>query len=273
MNNLDQFLNIKELEKWKRFALRKELSKREGRQTKLPGFYDLVYVSKSQKSVVDPLSGDKSLAIYTSMPNEGKYEGHMFGEFVYSHCQKTKITSILIDPYISSFQNIAFTAFSEVVFAPIKDEFTGQYLICEPAEAKALFALNPKDLKRFGVELVFYMLTNRDLPDSYPEREAILQNKIEELAFLAPRVPVAKGSGSFIAAILNLEHPMEESAFMRTYKTYESYMDLVFVNSNLEMRSGEFERIDYDGDQIDNILTPLVAWQLKKKKGTERNFF
>lgn len=154
----------------------------------------------------------------------------------------------------------------EVLFAPQFDEFTCKYLLTDPDDAKALLAINPDDEKRFGIEIVYYMLTNSGLPEEGEDRATGLIEKVEELAFKAPRVPLSRGSGSFMAVLLNLENEIEERAFIRDYSTFDYYSDLVFVTSSLKLWTGKLEEIHFNGEKIDTIFAPLIKWQQGKKK-------
>ena len=94
----------------------------------------------------------------------------------------------------------------------------------------------------------------------------ILKDKIEELAFKAPRIPLKRGSGSFLSVLLNFENDIEERAFIRDYSTFDSYSDIVFVTSTLKMWTGKLEEIHFNGEKIDTIFAPLIKWQQGKMK-------
>lgn len=154
----------------------------------------------------------------------------------------------------------------EVLFTPMFDSFTQKYLLTDPNEAKALLALSPNDQERFGIELCFYMLTSRTWPEDRESREELLQNKLEEMVFMLARIPMKRGSGTFLVVILNLENQWEESAFIRDYKTFDPYSDIVFVTSSLKMMTGKLEELSFDGEQIDTIFLPMIRWQSTKNK-------
>ena len=78
---------------------------------------------------------------------------------------------------------------------------------------------------------------------------------------MAPRVPIRRGSGSFLGILLNLENDLEERAFIRDYPMFDEYSDSIFVTSQLKILSGTLEEIHYNGDQIDTIFGPLIRWQ------------
>ena len=186
----------------------------------------------------------------------------MLGELIFDLRNQSEVAPIKINPIKTTTSNgLIFDLAEEFIFAPIFDAFTSKFMMTDPDEAKALLAVNPCDEGRFGIEFVFYMITNKDLPEEREEREPLLQEKIKELAFIAPRIPMKRGSGTFFCVLLNLENEMEENAFIRTYKTFDPYADVLFVNSNLEIRTGDLIQLPYNGDKIDTIFLPMIEWQ------------
>ncbi|MFT6067727.1 MAG: hypothetical protein ACJAT2_001906 [Bacteriovoracaceae bacterium] len=186
----------------------------------------------------------------------------MLGELIYDLKHSDQPAAIKINPVLTqSDSGVEFTLAEEFVFAPIYDKFTSKFMMTSTDEAKALLAVNPEDEERFGIEFVFYMITNKGLPEEREEREPLLQEKIKELAFMAPRIPMKRGSGTFFCVLLNLENEMEESAFIRTYKTFDPYADVLFVNSDLEIRTGDLIKVPYNGEKIDTIFLPMIEWQ------------
>ena len=105
------------------------------------------------------------------------------------------------------------------------------------------------------------MITNRGLSDDPEKRQKELKEKIDELSFCLSKVPMKKGSGTFFAVILNLDNGLEERAFIREYKTFDPYADVIFVTSDFKMLTGNLEPIAYDGEQIDTIFMPMIQWQ------------
>lgn len=187
----------------------------------------------------------------------------MMGHLIDTLKDKGQGTTIKINPiYVEAGQGMEpFLYAEEVLFAPQFDETTQKYLISDPDDATALLAIRPADEKRFGMEVIYYLITTRGLPDDQEDRENYLRDKIEELAFMAPRVPIKKGAGSFLAVLLNLENDLEERAFIREYPMFDDYSDSIFVTSQMKMLSGTLEEIHYNGNQIDTIFAPLVKWQ------------
>lgn len=212
---------------------------------------------------LDELKNDQ----YTLTLDESAHlKTYMLGDLVQALNDPKKILPIKVNPvHCQTSQGPRLLA-EEFIFIPLLDQVTNKYLITDPEDALALLAIQPEDQMRMGMELVFYALTNRLLPYDKESRGQILREKIEELAFVAPRIPMRKGSGTFICVLLNLENSMEEAAFIRKYRTFDSHTDLIFVTSELEILTGELERIAYDGDSIDTIFLPLINWQKRQKK-------
>ncbi len=197
----------------------------------------------------------------------------MLGELIHDLKNRSEAAAIKINPIKTvSPSGDEFYLAEEFVFAPIFDKFTSKLMVTDPDEAKALLAVNPEDEERFGIEFVFYMITNKDLPIERDEREPLLQEKIKELAFMAPRIPMKRGSGTFFCVLLNLENEMEENAFIRTYKTFDPYADVLFVNSSLEIRTGDLIKVPYNGEKIDTIFLPMIEWQRNNAFEAQLNY-
>ena len=148
----------------------------------------------------------------------------------------------------------------EIIFCPILDPLTKK-LMTTTDEALALLAISHEDMARFGIQIVFHLITNHSAPEDKISREAYLKAKIQELSFMAPRIPMKRGSGSVLCVILNLDNIMEEMAFIRHYKTLDPYADVLFVTSALELLDGDMNVIPYDGNQIDTVFSPIIEWQ------------
>jgi hypothetical protein len=205
---------------------------------------------------------------HISARNAIKLKLMMLGELVSSLDHLKHVTPIKVNPIMLGDETTLepFLFCEDVLFAPLFDQFTKKHLLTDPAEAKALLAISAEDQERFGISLVFSMLTNRTLPDEKERREAILQDKLEEMVFTLPRIPMKRGSGTFIAVLLNLDNDWEESAFIRDYGTFDSHTDVVFVTSGLKMLTGKLEEIPYDGEVIDTIFLPLIRWQNRSRR-------
>ncbi|MCF8059339.1 MAG: hypothetical protein K9K67_08585 [Bacteriovoracaceae bacterium] len=190
----------------------------------------------------------------------------MLGQLMNILGHKGKETTVKVNPILvevgAGIEPLVYA--EEVLFAPQYDAFTGKLLLSNPEDAKALLALNPEDQKRFGIEIVFYMMTTRELPEEKEERQQILKDEIEKLSFMASRVPMKRGSGSFLAVLINLENELEEQAFIREYPMFDSYSDIIFVTSSLKLLTGRLEEVHYNGSKIDTIFGPLIKWQQSK---------
>jgi len=161
----------------------------------------------------------------------------------------------------------------DMVFAPALDQLTKQLIMTSPTEALPLLAINPQDRERFGFEVVFHLITNLGVPEDHEKRLNFLRTKIEELAFWSSRVPIKQGSGSIYCVMINLDNMMEEAAFIRSYKTFDNYADIIFVNSNLELLTGDLTSIPYNGNQIDTVFTPIINWQKSRQNIKHQDVF
>ncbi len=191
----------------------------------------------------------------------------MLGDLIKVLSGSNRPQSIKVNPILFETDRLDGSVYlcEEVLFAPLFDKVTKKYMMTAPDQALALLAINPSDQERFGIEIIFHALTNSELPDDKESREEVLKNKIDELAFYAPRIPIKKGSASIYCVLLNLENSMEETAFIRTYRTFDEHTDIIFVTSDLEIRTGDLDRIPYHGEKIDTIFTPIIQWQQENR--------
>ena len=200
------------------------------------------------------------------LTSEIKLKPVMLGELIETLKSNTKPTPIKVNPVLVSIDDKSTLMCEEVVFSPAFDSFTGKLLMTDFSDARALLAVDARDQNRFGIELVFYMVTNRSILKEGEERGLEVRQKIEELAFLSSRIPMKRGSGTFIIVVLNLENEIEEQAFIRDYKTFDDYSNVLFVTSSLRLLTGHLKEIHYNGDSIDTIFMPMIEWQKKLLK-------
>ena len=230
-------------------------------------FYSLVEVPVDKDQ--QPIKLDDNYLAFTNRSKARKikidyvdFKTFMLGDLTRELASSSKLQFIRINPF-----NIGeIVDQEEVTVVPIFDKLTQKYLISPAEEALSLLAIDNADEKRFGIKFVFYSITNKFLPETYPEREKVLQEKIQELAHIIPRVPIERGSGSFICILLNLGNVMEETAFIRNYETMDPYSDILFVNSNFKILTGNLSPIVYDGSTIDTIFRPMISWQQSNRK-------
>ena len=237
------------------------------------GSYDIVFVVVGEgQSPMLTRAHETEVACALAFSTEAKgreflkgSEGSLLPMTVVYLCEElqndSKVSYIKVDPRLEEGQLFC----DNVLFSPLFDSFTQKSLMTNPGDAKALLALNAKDEKRFGMELTFYVVTNHQLAESGELRQKQLKEKIEELAFTAPRIPMRKGSGCFLIVIINLENEFEENAFIRDYQMFDEHSNVLFVTSSLRFLDGHFNEIHYNGEQIDTIFGPMVNWQKNLK--------
>ncbi|OUR96374.1 hypothetical protein A9Q84_08455 [Halobacteriovorax marinus] len=252
------------------------------------GYYDLVYVEVDNQGSPLINSDGRSFSAFTKeelVIRTGKafelediissdygitnkkvnLKAYMVGDLTSSLCHSKEIRFIKINPILFKSEDSSTLLHEQIVVVPIKDSLTGKSILTSPEEGMALLAIKSEDEKRLGMEIVFYCLTNKNLPDTFEEREGILNEKINELSFYSSRVPIKKGSGSILCVILNLENSMEETAFIRNYRTLDNHSDIIFVTSELKIKTGDLHQINYDGNSIDTIFMPIIDWQRSKE--------
>lgn len=227
-----------------------------------PDFLERMEQARSESSL---LMGNKSWPAH-AFSKQFCLKPFMLGDLTTGFNQTKQITPVKVNPIRLGTNNGEITVAEEILIAPIYDEVTKKYMLTDPDEALALLAIRPEDQERMGMEMVFYSITNKSLPEEKESRERELRERIEQLSFYAPRVPLRKGSASVLCVLLNLENAMEEVAFIRSYKTLDRYSDILFVTSSLEILTGELESIPYDGEQIDTIFMPIIEWQKNRRR-------
>jgi len=80
----------------------------------------------------------------------------MLGEFIHSLRNEKEPAAIKVNPIkTATTSGDEFYLAEEFIFAPIHDKLTNKYMITNPCEAKALLAINPEDVERFGINFVF----------------------------------------------------------------------------------------------------------------------
>jgi len=255
-------------------------------------FYDLVYVltdngqplltyeaplddkicyAFTSRSLISRYQSPRELSSIAdeSIPNnmgQFKIKSFMLGDLVKSIYNSKQPQMIKINPAkVIGPEQKELTLCDEVLFAPTLDDLTKKWMMTPPEDARALLAIHPQDQERYGIEIIFHLLSNRSLPEEPEERQITLSNKIKDLAFTIPRVPIQMGSASIYCVILNLDNAMEETAFIRNYKSFDNHSDVIFVTSNFEILTGDLESISYSGESIDTIFTPLIQWQKRKR--------
>ena len=190
----------------------------------------------------------------------------MLGDLLEIFAQQTRPQSFKVNPVLwkEHHEELPVYLCEEVIFAPIFDETTKKHMMTPPENGRALLAINPNDQERFGIEAVFHVLNHTSLPERPENREEILYQELQKLAFQIPRVPIKRGSSSLYCVLLNLEETFEEMAFIRQYDCFDEYIDPIFVTSDLKLLTGALEPIPYDGERIDTIFTPLIQWQRQR---------
>lgn len=246
-------------------------------------FYKLVHTIVNEKNeIIKVFSKDNTFHFTPSFTNQNKAlnfiklhldqvnsftpKTFMLGDLIDKIKSESKIKFVFVNPVYSDNTPTSFQT-EEIIVAPLYDQRTNKLMTSSPDEALALIAIHPNDQKRFGIEMVFHIITDQSLKEQNAEmRKKELYQKIKELTFIAPRLPIKKGSSSVFCILLNMDNALEEAAFIRNYKLMDQYSDVIFVNSSLELMSGDMDLIKYDGEHIDTVFTPIIEWQQKYKQ-------
>lgn len=181
---------------------------------------------------------------------------------------KQKVAALKINPAVKESRQKGVLEFfaQEMVLYPHFDELTQKYLTCDSNNARALLALNNSDLKRYGFQIVFHALSAQDLPLTSEEKSAWVLEQIDQLAFIMKRTPVPYGHASFFCVLLNLEDPLLEMCFVRSYPTFASHIKPLFITSQLDILDGQAKGLPYNSSHIDGVLRPLLDYYRHNKK-------
>lgn len=230
-------------------------------------FYDIIYAIKTDDSFLTKEISDTNAPItlaFSSKENALKFQN--MGDIVaitvgklINQVHNDKLIEVIGINYDEN-QN----SFSNFIFVPFFDKLTGQYLISPTDESIALLSIDKKAHKYMGVEATFFSINNKYLPEEADKREPILANLVEDISFIIPRISQPKGSANIICLLLNLENPVEEKAFIRSYKTFDDYTEVLFVTSELKLLTGDLEEISYNGETLEGVYTPIITRQKKK---------
>ncbi len=260
------------LEFWKKsLAINWPTAQNSKANQEMPGHYDLVLCPVNEQGaplVWSDSNGHSFIAAFTK--DELIFRIYptrqfMLGDLITRFQDAKQPTVIFLNPIkISPHEGHEYIT-EEIIFCPIMDPISKK-LMTTTDDALALLAISHEDMARFGIEIVFHLITNHSAPEKKSLqddslREAYLKAKIQELSFMAPRIPVKRGSGSVLCVMLILDNILEEMAFIRHYKTLDPYTDVIFVTSSLELLDGDMNVIPYDGTQIDTIFSPIIDWQ------------
>lgn len=230
-------------------------------------FYDIIYVIQNdtnsnterfKSEYIDQLEINLTLAYtHRELCDSNLEQGQRVRPITVGMlCRELKTKSIEV---VGLNMNESHTSFEEFIFVPPFDEVTGQYIISPRDEAISLLSIDNESHRFMGVEATFFSITNKALVTfSVEERQEYLNNLIDNLSFLIPRIPQPKGSANIICLLLNLENSIEERAFVRDYPTFDKYTEVLFVNSDLELLTGNLNAIEYDGASLEGIYLPLI---------------
>ncbi|EQC45666.1 hypothetical protein [Bacteriovorax sp. Seq25_V] len=230
-------------------------------------FYDIVYSIQDGECFKRAELKDLGLSVFLAYTDRAQAVAEsngqtvypiMLGQFIKEVSNSERINVIGINHNGSHFDNFVFT--------PFYDELTKQYLISPSDESIALLSIDKKTHAYMGVEATFFSINNKFLPDDQEQREELLGNLVDDLSFMIPRMTQPQGSANIICLLLNIDNPVEEKAFIRNYQTLDSYIEVLFVTSDVKLLTGELEEIKYNGDSLEGVYTPLIERRKNLRK-------
>lgn len=190
----------------------------------------------------------------------------MLGEVSRRLIQTDSVSTIKINPvWVVEGELDSFFMCEELLLTPLFDNYTQKRLLSDPRDAKALLALNFEDQSRYGVEFSFITIGNPDFTNAGDKLDELIEEKINELNFVAQRTILPQGSATVFFVILRMENYNQELAFIRQYKTFAPYIKTLFVTSRLEILTGDLEKVPYYTGDIDEIMSNIIKWYRSQK--------
>mgnify|MGYP001292829562 CR=1 FL=1 len=224
-----------------------------------------VLLDRSSKAIITVNETGNSITAfaYTEKPeltdNNLITEEYSIGELT-SLLSSNKVTTFVkINPH--SYNADTINTCEDVIYCPLLDKTSKQLTITSLNQTLPLIAINHSKVKLMNFEAVYGFFRESDLPNDREGRTECILKMINFIKLAAKKTPIKFGSSSVICVFLDFEDPIEENQFIQNYDLMDSYTNIIFVNSQLEIINTYRQKIKYDGDKIETILLPIIEWQ------------
>ena len=237
-------------------------------------YYTIVYVLADDQNntlITSESEHSQTAFAYTEAPSPGTVEKNYLeftlGELSQQLSTNKLVTFIKINPV--SIKANTINSCEEIIYCPLKDQMSKQMTITSLHHTLPLLAIDDKKVSTMNFEGVYGFFRDSDLPSDAEERTAHILKMIEFLQFSIARTPIKFGSSSVMCIFLDFDNPIEENQFIQDYELLDSYSNVIFVNSHLEIINSYKQKIEYDGDKMETILLPIIDWQKKNNNARQ----
>ncbi len=227
------------------------------------GYYSVVYTETKNNNPIthNESTGAFTVFAYTKKPEivDVNFEEFTIGELSKRLFNQTKPTLIKLNPDSTLEDQI--NSCEEIIFCPREDKMSKQLTITSLDQTLPLMAIDQAKVESLNFEAIYAFFRDTDLPASREERTHHILKMIEFIQFSLKRTPIKFGSSSVMCIFLDFEDPIEENQFIQEYRLLDSYSNVIFVNSELEIINSYRQKIEYDGEKMETILLPIINWQ------------
>ena len=235
-------------------------------------YYSIIFVPVDQDENIqflEEVNGTKTFPVFTDRPNSNKFEkfkfyteytlGELCSDIQQNYQNSGYMQLIKINPQTVEKNKI--NPCEEIIFCPMIDSKTNQLTITSLDKTLPLMALDQSKIKKMGFEAVYGFFRDGELSNKPELRTQSIFEMIDFLNFVLKRTPLKFGSSSIFCLFLDFENPIEENQFIQDYKLLDTYSNVLYVNSNLDLINSYRQKISYEGDQMETILLPIINWQ------------
>lgn len=237
-------------------------------------YYTIVYVLADDKNkilITSESEHSQTAFAYTEAPqsnlDDKSFVEFTLGELSQQLSTNKLVTFIKVNPLSTTAQTI--NPCEEIIYCPLRDKMSKQMTITSLHHTLPLLAIDHKKVSTMNFEGIYGFFRDSDLPSDPEERTTHILRMIDFLQFTIARTPIKFGSSSVMCIFLDFDNPIEENQFIQDYELMDSYSNVIFVNSHLEIINSYKQKIEYDGDKMETILLPIINWQKKNNNARQ----
>ena len=234
-------------------------------------YYTIIYVladSNGEVLITNESEQTRTAFAYTDRPSNKQFIIEFtIGELSRKLSKQRTVTFIKINPVTNNANEI--NQCEEIIYCPLFDEMSKQKTITSLHHTLPLLAIDDHKVSTMNFEAIYGFFREADLPQETEERTSQILKMIDFINFVVARTPIKFGSSSVMCIFLDFENPIEENQFIQEYSLLDTYSNVIFVNSELEIINSYRQKINYDGDKMETILLPIIDWQKKNNNARQ----